>query len=271
MLTGSEAVTFARYAVSVGLQYEIDAREMPSYFDSGYFAQGTSSPTQYPSEIYGTEVFEVNEDLRQLAISFAQTATLNDTDDARAYRALYATTTEYDMGGQAPGVVACDTATSDVYFTGTLLADAAANTTSKWTNGNGTYCTSQQEDNATLEALMRAALAKLVDFSRIIIMRTASDFDRPHSNQTILNNLLDQSQGFELSIINLYLAGTNVVEGILDGWNSSFEAGITATNYVGDILGTLGGEPDFGPGSVFTDGSATTKRSSKKRSMGRRQ
>jgi purine nucleoside permease len=265
-------VTFARYAVSVALQYEIDAREKPSDFNTGYFPQGTSSPTEYPPELYGTEVFEVNEPLRQLAISFAQSATLNDTDDAKSYRALYASTAEYSLGGQPPSVVACDTATSDVYSTGALLGDAFANTTSLFTNGSGIYCTTQQEDNATLEALMRAALAKLVDFSRIIIMRTASDFDRPHSNQTILDNLLDEFQGYEPSIQNIYLAGIKVVEGILDGWSSSFEAGITATNYVGDIFGTLGGQPNFGPGSIFADGSATIQKrgAKRKRSMRKR-
>lgn len=38
-----------------------------------------------------------------------------------------------------------------------------------------------QEDNATLEALLRAAIYKLVDFARVIVMRTASDFDRPYN------------------------------------------------------------------------------------------
>ncbi|KAF4625684.1 hypothetical protein G7Y89_g12482 [Cudoniella acicularis] len=251
------SVTFARYAVAVALQYEIDAREKPLDWNTGYFPQGSSSPTEYPTELYGTEVFEVNEPLRQIAISFAQTASLNDTADAMSYRALYASTVAYTLGSQAPSVVACDTATSDVYFTGALLADAFENTTSLFTNGSGIYCTTQQEDNATLEALLRAATNNLVDFSRIIIMRTASDFDRPYANQTILDNLLVENQGYVPSIENIYFAGIKVVEGILNEWKSKFAAGIKATNYVGDIFGTLGGQPDFGPGSIFVDGPST--------------
>ncbi|KAB8288836.1 hypothetical protein EYC80_010739 [Monilinia laxa] len=242
------SVTFARYAVSVALQYEIDARELPANFSTGYFPQGTSSPTDNLAEIYGTEVYEVNDPLRQIAMSFARKAILNDTADAMNYRVLYGSTAAFTLGAHPPSVVACDTATSDVYFTGELLADAFENTTSIWTNGSGIYCTTQQEDNATLEALLRAATINLVDFSRIIIMRTASDFDRPHSGQTILNNLLVQDQGYDPSIKNLYLAGVKVVGGILDGWESRFAAGIQATNYVGGILDTLGRQPDFGPG-----------------------
>ena len=247
-------MTFARYAVAVALQYEIDAREKPADWNTGYFPQGSSSPTEYPAELYGTEVFEVNDDLRQIAMSFARNATLNDTVDAQSYRAKYASTETYALGSQGPSVVGCDTATSDVYFTGALLGDAFENTTSLWTNGSGVYCTTQQEDNATLEALLRAATNKLIDFSRIIIMRTASDFDRPYANQSILDNLLVQDQGFEPSILNIYLAGVKVVEGILGEWTTKFEAGIKATNYVGDAFGTLGGQPDFGPGSIFEDG-----------------
>lgn len=223
----------------MALQYEIDAREMPSDFSTGYFPQGTSSPEDNLAEIYGTEVFQVNEPLRQIAISLAQTATLYDTADAVSYRALYGATTAFTVGAQPPRIVACDTATSDVYFTGDLLANAFENTISVWTNGSGIYCTTQQEDNATLEALLRAASTYSVDFSRIIIMRAASDFDRPHAGQSILDNLLVQDQGYEPSLVNLYLAGIKVVEGILDEWNDRFAAGIEANNYVGDILGTL--------------------------------
>ena len=116
------------------------------------------------------------------------------------------------------------------------------------TNGSGNYCTTAQEDNATGEALLRAALLKLVDFSRVIVMRTASDFDRPYPGEAATTNLFWAEQGaFEPAIENIYNAGIYVVQGILDGWNSTFAKGMNASNYVGDIFGSLGGKPDFGP------------------------
>ena len=151
--------------------------------DGRYVPQGSTYPTEYPQSIYGTEVFEVNDNLRQLAIGFAKTAVLNDSTDAMAYRANYASTSAYEAGSQGPSVVGCDVATSDVYFSGTLLSEAFENTTKLFTNGSGVYCTTAQEDTATLEALLRGAIANLTDFSRIIIMRTASDFDRPYAGE----------------------------------------------------------------------------------------
>ncbi|KAL9124157.1 MAG: hypothetical protein Q9217_006485, partial [Psora testacea] len=248
------SVTFAKYAIQVALQYEFDAREVPANFSTGYVPQGSRDPSEYPQTIYGTEVFEVNDNLRQLAIGFAKAAKLNDSSAAKAYRANYAQTNAYKAGSEGPGVVGCDVATSDVYHSGTLLSEAFENTTKLFTNDSGVYCTTAQEDNATLEALLRGDLRNLTDFSRIIVMRTASDFDRPYAGEQETVNLFYAEQGgFEPAIANIYLAGVKVVEGILNGWDSTFKKGIPASNYIGDIFGSLGGKPDFGPGPTYNN------------------
>lgn len=60
------SVTFARYAVQADMQYEIDAREIPKNFSTGFFASGSYGPGQFPQSLYGTEVFELNDNLRRL-------------------------------------------------------------------------------------------------------------------------------------------------------------------------------------------------------------
>ncbi|KAJ5807944.1 hypothetical protein N7474_009213 [Penicillium riverlandense] len=261
--TGS--VMFARYAVQVALQYEIDIRELPSDYPTGYIPQGADFPGQYPLSIYGTEVFEVNADLRTMVAHLARQATLSDSAAAKEYRAHYATKDhQYKAATLAPGVVECDVATSDVYYSGNILGSAFANTTKLLTNGTGDYCATAQEDNATLEALLRSSARNLTDFSRIIVMRTASDFDRPYPGSSAAYNLLHANQGgFEPAIQNIYHAGIKVVKGILNGWDETFGPGVTPHNYIGDIFGTLGGQPDFGPGRTqdLLEGGALKKRS----------
>jgi len=44
------SVTLAKYAVQVALQYELDARENPDNFSTGYVPRGGYSPTDYPIE-----------------------------------------------------------------------------------------------------------------------------------------------------------------------------------------------------------------------------
>ena len=65
------SVTLAKYAVQVALQYEFDAREIPANFSTGYVPFGTKAPGQYPHNIYGTEVFELNEALRDMVCRVA--------------------------------------------------------------------------------------------------------------------------------------------------------------------------------------------------------
>jgi purine nucleoside permease len=187
-----------------------------------------------------------------VAISFASGVKLNDSQTCKDYRAKYVGVSSYAAGAEGPSVLGCDVATSDVYYSGTRLSEAFENTTHIWTNGSGVYCTTAQEDNASLEAIMRAAQKNLTDFSRVIVMRTASDFDRPPPGVSEIRNLLYAHQGgFPPAIQNIYIAGIKVVEGILDGWNSTFAKGIKPKNYVGDIFATLGGKPDFGMPSAF--------------------
>ncbi|KAI8977730.1 purine nucleoside permease [Trametes punicea] len=259
-------VTLARFAVQVALAYEIDAREKPADFATGYIPQGSFAPDQYPQELYGTEVFELNDDLRQLAIEMAKSAKLADDEQSQQYRANYASDKAFAAGAAPPSVVACDTATSDVFWTGALLGQAFENTTRLFTNETATYCTTQQEDNATLEALLRGALTGLLDFSRIVLMRTASDFDRPYPGESAATNLFLMSPGYDISIKNIPAAGVPIVTGIVSQWKNKFEEGIKPRNYVGDIFGTLGGKPDFGPGSLWNDKPAPlSKRSTRRR------
>ncbi|KAF9264601.1 NUP-domain-containing protein [Marasmius fiardii PR-910] len=216
------SVTLARFAVQVGLQHEIDAREIPAGFSTGYFPLGSQRPDQFPESIYGTEVFELNDDLRTLAYEFAKDAKLNDTSAAAEYRAQYSGDSP---GGKPPSVVLCDTATSDVFWSGRLLAEAFENTTRLFTNGTGDYCTTQQEDNATLEALLRGAVSGLVDFSRVIVMRAGSNFDRPFEGRSAAEGLFANQGGFVPSVKNTYVAGVRIVEGILKGWEGKFRGG----------------------------------------------
>ncbi|KAK3937205.1 putative purine nucleoside protein [Diplogelasinospora grovesii] len=245
-------VALARYAVQVALQYEFDAREMPENFTTGYFSYGTSLPNQFPTVLYGTEVLEVSQELRELAFSYASRGNLSDNDVSQEYRARYkASGPAYVAGTKSPSVVMCDAVTSDVYYSGTYLSEAFENVTKVWTNGTGEYCMTAQEDNATLEVLVRMAIEGLVDFSRIIVMRTGSDFDRPPPGVSAYDHLLVLNQnGFEIAIENIYIAGIEIVKGILENWNQTFKKGVKPSNYIGDIFGSLGGEPDFGPGSL---------------------
>ncbi|KAK7961794.1 purine nucleoside permease [Apiospora aurea] len=296
------SVALAKFAVQAALQYELDARDMPTNWTTGYLAYGTDAPGRLPTSFYGTEVMELNEALRDAAFALARdthsggdndddddnsTPVLDDDAAAAAYRSKYRVderttttittttgaggTTTDDEGGQGthhpaasniyaaatgpPSVLRCDTVTSDVYYSGALLSEAFENTTRAWTSQSQvTYCMTAQEDSAVLAALLRAQLARRADLGRAIVMRAGSNFDRPPPSMTALDHLLLLGQnGFQLAINNTWKAGSRIVAGILSDWDAVYGPGIPAANYLGDVFGSLGGTPNFGPGSVFGD------------------
>lgn len=253
-LTTMGSVTFAKYAVQVALQYQVSYQEFittnPNW-TSGYWAYGTTNPWSYPGNVYGTEVFELNEKLRDRAVELAESVPLNNgTDQNAVNRMLY----DQDAARSLPSVVKCDVLTSDNYFTGNVLGDYFAFYASLMTNGSAQYCSTAQEDNASLEALTRLDKAGLVDFSRIVVMRTISDFTRPppsRANDTVAWFNDPQSGGASAAFKNLPIAGIPFVNDVLTHWDDVYMTGesFAPTNYIGDIFNTLGGTPDFGKSS----------------------
>lgn len=231
-------VTFARFAVQI-LEYEVDARDLPSNWTTGYFNYGTDEPGQYPINIYGTEVFELNENLRDRALQLAEQAFLyNGSARNDEFRLTY----NYAPANRTPMAIPCDTLTGDTYWFGETLDETFTNYTKLMTNGTGNYCTTQQEDNATLEAMMRAAMYGLVDFSRIVIMRSASDFtysDDYAGNLTV--EFFDDvyQGGSATSLVNLVYASELFIADVLENFDVYDSGKYSPDNYIGDIFNSL--------------------------------
>jgi purine nucleoside permease len=220
------SAAWARFAVDVGIAHEVDARDLPEGWKEGYFGILTASPDQKPRFDYRTEVFRLNEALLQKAIALSKNAQLEDSDDVRAYRQHYGTA----PANQPPRVIQCDTATSDAWWAGPHLEQHTRHWVRLLTDSEGVYCTTQQEDNATMNALTRASLSGLVDLQRVVILRTASDFDRPYRGQNTIESL--RAQGALLGAIktstdNLVLAGGPLVDAIVSHW-SQWQDGVPA-------------------------------------------
>jgi purine nucleoside permease len=210
------SAAWARYLVDYGIAWELDGREKGDDWPTGYLGINTMSPAQKPPLDYKTEVFQLDESLLQRALALSRTATLADSDTAAAYRAHW----DIAPANQPPSVVQCDTAAGDTWWHGALLEQRAQDWTKLLTDGNGTYCTTQQEDNATYEALSRGAAAGLLDLRRVAVLRTASNFDRPYPGQAAYDSLVTAiSGGFVPSTQNLYNAGGPLVRDIVAQWD----------------------------------------------------
>ncbi|NKI92711.1 purine nucleoside permease [Rhizobacter sp. SG703] len=210
---------WARYLVDVGIAHELDAREMPRGWASGYFGIMTKGPGEKPKLEYHTEVAQLDEALLQKALALSRNATLADSDAAKAYRKHY----RQAAARQAPSVTQCDTLGGDTWWHGDKLGEHARAWTRLLTDGKGVYCTTQQEDNATYNALARATAAGRADVKRLAVLRTASNFDRPHSGQSAYASLMASTAGtpggFVPATHNLYAVGGLLVNDIVAHWD----------------------------------------------------
>ena len=210
------SAAWAKYLVDFGIQWELDAREKPDSWPSGFIGINTKGPADKPPLDYKTEVFRLNPDLADAAYALSKNVVLSDSPEAQAARVKFS----YAPANQPPKVIQCDTLAGDTWWSGKYIGERARDWTKLLTDGKGVYCTTQQEDNATYEALSRAASVHRVDLNRVAAVRSGSDFDRPYDGQSASDNLLNYAAqgGFAPAIENLYRAGNPLVQEIATHW-----------------------------------------------------
>jgi purine nucleoside permease len=217
---------WARYLVDTGIAHEIDAREMPPGWSDGIFGVLTNGPGQKPEFDYRTEVFQLDEPLLQKALQLSRGATLDDSADVQAYRKHFPRA----PANAAPQVTQCDTTAGDTWWSGRRMGEHATRWTRLLTDGHGVYCTTQQEDNATLVALTRGAESGLTDIHRVAVLRSGSDFDRPYPGQSALDSMIKQRSiegEVRIATTNLVHAGMPLVEDIVAHW-AKWQVGVPA-------------------------------------------
>lgn len=211
------SAAWARWVVDTGIAHEIDARELPRGWRDGYFGVLTDGPGRVPKFDYRTEVFRLDEALLQRALELSTPVTLEDSDDVRRYRRPYVAA----PANAPPRVIQCDTASGDTWWSGRRLGEHARSWMRLLTAKEGVYCTTQQEDNATLNALTRGARSGLLDLRRVAVLRSGSDFDRPWPGQGAFDSMRAQrelSGAIRIATDNLVRAGLPLVAAIVHDW-----------------------------------------------------
>ncbi|URI09987.1 purine nucleoside permease [Aquincola tertiaricarbonis] len=209
---------WARWLIDFGIAHEIDAREMPKGWSTGYYGLLTKGPGEKPKFEYRTEAARLDEALLQKALALTRQLPLQDSPAAAAYRAKY----KEPAARAKPTVTQCDTLGGDTWWHGHRLGQHARDWTKLLSDGQATYCTTQQEDNATYNALERAAAAGKVNLKRLAVLRAGSNFDRPHPGQSAHQSLTASSTGgtggFVPALQNLQIVGGALVQDIVRHW-----------------------------------------------------
>jgi purine nucleoside permease len=123
---------------------------------------------------------------------------------------------------RAPFVLKGDTLSSSTFWHGKLMNQWANDWVKYHTGGQGNYVTTGMEDTGTLQSLTFLAKAGRVDLNRVLVLRTASDFDSPAGEMTAAEGLARNVHGsftaFLPSVEAAWRVGHTVVDELISKW-----------------------------------------------------
>jgi purine nucleoside permease len=206
---------------------EIGEKEMPAAWPYGLFAIGTTAPDTLPpahadaggwggATLAYTMNYALNPALTQWAYEFSKThAKLDDLPALKAWREKY---TAYPAAQLPPQIMRGDTLASARYWHGEARTAWARQWVKLWTAGKGELSTTAMEQAAYVGTLQRMAAKGFVDFNRVMMLRSASNYCTPPTGQDVTTTIGDESLGTEAAFEAQYRAGSVVVHELLANW-----------------------------------------------------
>jgi purine nucleoside permease len=215
------SAVWSDYIVDGDLAHEIDAREIPPDWPTGYVPLGKSTPYEQPRIArFGDDgnVYHLNPTLVDWAFNLTKSTPLPDTPAIAARRKQYAD----EPAQRPPFVLRGDNLSAATYWHGKLLNQWARDWVRYQTDNKATYAICGMEDTGTLQSLTWLAKAKKLDINRVLVLRTASNYDQQRPGITAAQSLAEtkvrQYSAYLPALDTAYRIGHIVVDNLVTNW-----------------------------------------------------
>jgi purine nucleoside permease len=215
------SAAWAEWVVDGDLGYEIDAREIPADWKTGYIPFGRSTPFQQPRQDR-SEAFHLNSKLVEWAFESTRNVMLGDSAALRAARAPY----DSRAAQRPPFVLKGDDLSASTFWYGRLMNRWANDWVSYHTEGKGTFVMTAMEDAGILQSLTFLAKAGRADLTRVLVLRTASNFDQPPPARDAATEFARMRSGgpgtlpgLAAALESAWRVGHVVVRNLASGWS----------------------------------------------------
>jgi purine nucleoside permease len=214
------SAVWAEHVLDGDLSYEIDGRDVPKDWPTGYIPLRRQTPYEQPvrKDLEG-EMYTLNASLVDWAYRLTRDTPLKDSDQMKASRARF---TGFPNALKPPFVAKGDTMSSSTFWHGTRLDAWANEWTRYYTEGKGNYMISAMEDSGTLQALTFLSQAKRVDPDRVLVLRTVSNYDREAPGSTPAESLKGLVTGsysaYMPALEAAQIVGDRVVRYLVEHW-----------------------------------------------------
>lgn len=209
---------WARWVVDGDLGYEIDPREIPAGWTTGYIPLGKQQPFEAPAKPQPGQVYALNRGLVDWAFHLTSATPLADSDKLKQARSHFVGA----AAGRPPFVTEGDEVSSSTFWHGKVLDAWAAQWVPYFTGGKGEFATTAMEDSGVLQSLQFLSNAGRADINRVLVLRTISNFDQQPQGMSAAESLdMQRMAGFTAYLPSLetaYTVGHVVVNELLTHW-----------------------------------------------------
>ncbi len=212
------SAAWAEWVVDGDLAREIDAREIPTGWKTGYLPLRGSKPYEEPHDTSEGEAYHLDAEFVEWAFRLTEHVPLADSEAMKAARSRY----EFANARRPPFVMKGDTLSAGTFWHGRLLHEWASAWVPYQTGGKGTFVTTAMEDTGTMQSLTLLAKAGSADLHRVLVLRTASNYDQPPPGVTAAENLartkIGQYAAYLPALEAAWRVGNTVVEELVRNW-----------------------------------------------------
>jgi purine nucleoside permease len=213
------SAAWARWVVDGDLGYEIDPREMPSDWPTGYIPLRKTKPFEPPAAPLDGQLYELNAAITNWVFDLTRNTPLPDSDKLKEVRGHF----DGAAAQNPPSILMGDEVSSSTYWHGKLSDAWAAEWMRYFTDGKGQFATTAMEDTGTLQSLRFLANAGRIDWNRVLVLRTVSNFDQQPRGMSAADSLAHQRIGsysaYLPSLESAYTVGHVVVHELLTHWS----------------------------------------------------
>jgi purine nucleoside permease len=232
-LTVASAV-WIRQVVDGDPAFELDHRETPSSWPYGIVALGATEPNKVPANVdsapaagvsengaggVGRVAYRLNTDLVDWAYQLTKNVTIPDSDALAANRALYK---GFPNAQTKPSVLEGESLGADHFWSGVIMTRWAEDWVRLYTRGTGSLAIADCEDQGIMLAMQQLDRLERVDRTRLLILRTASNYTVAPPGVSAEKYLFDDlatSPGYLPALEANYRVGSVVVSALLKDWD----------------------------------------------------
>lgn len=220
------SVAWARWVVDGDALREVDDRDIPKDWPYGLYAIGATHPDTLPMDAnhYGsvtdvaelTKAYPLNQGLARWAYGISRSVPLADDPEIARQRQAWK---GYPAAQRPPFLLMGETLGAERYWHGASRNRWAENWVKLWTKGLGVFVMTNEESQSNQREMRLLASRHLVDADRIMVLRSASNFDMSPPGVAATDSIGNEGPGQPLAFDNNERAGAPVVRELVVHWS----------------------------------------------------